>query len=307
MPDRAAQPGLTEPQKGVAFALMAHVLWGGLAYYISLLANVLPWEIATQRGLWSVPVAAFFVWLFGQFGDVARAFRNPRLILTLVATTALIVFNWTFYIWSVDHDRTLEATLGYYINPLINILGGFLFLGERFTRAQLIAIALAVVAVLLQTYASGTFPLLGLLLGLSFSTYGLLRKTAAIGPTQGFFIETLFMAGPMLLAQYFMHRHGLTHFGQDLRTTALLIGSGPFTAGALLLFSFALPRLRYSTVGVMQYISPSLVFLTAVFIFGEPMNQLKFLSFVILWTALAIYSVSAIREDRARLRAAAAG
>lgn len=289
---------LSEAKKGVIFGIAAHLVWGVMAYYFKLLQAVSPLEIAVHRGLWSLAVAALVVWLLGQFDDVKRALASPRILATLAFTSLLIVFNWGFYVWSIQNGRTIEASLGYYINPLLNVVAGALFLGERFTRLQVIAIGLAVIAVVIQAVAAGVVPWLGLMLGSTFCLYGFIRKTVNVGATQGFFIEVLIMFLPALAIATWMGEKGEALFLTTPFYTAMLMGCGVITAAALLLFALAVRRIRYSTAGLMQYISPSLVFLTAVFVFGEPMNAWRWLSFALLWVALGIYTFAALREGR---------
>jgi chloramphenicol-sensitive protein RarD len=296
----ARMKGLDDAQKGVLYCGIAHLVWGGMALYFSLLRHVSPAEIAVHRGLWSIPVAAFVLWSLGQFRETWRLFADPRILLTLAFTSALIVFNWGFYVWSIEVGRTIEASLGYFINPLFNVVAGYFFLAERFGRAQLIALALAATGVLVQTLAAGVFPWLGLMLGATFCLYGFIRKTVPVGPVEGFFVETIIIAGPALAYALWLAQAGEAAFLSGPRDTVLLVGCGVLTATSLLLFAAAIKRIRYSTAGLMQYISPSLVFLTAVFIFGEPMDAWRLASFVLIWTGLAIYTVAALREDRAR-------
>lgn len=301
----AAVPrSLTSAEKGVILAVLAHLVWGGMAVYFGLLRHVSPIEIAVHRGLWSLPLAALIVWYLGQWGDVLKAVRSPRNLAILTLTGGLIVFNWGFYVWSIEVGRTLESSLGYFINPLFNVVMGYLFLGERFTGAQKLALALAVIAVAMQTVALGHVPWLGLMLAATFCLYGFLRKTVAVGPTQGFFIETAVIALPLLAAQGWLVSKGQAYFGSASFETLMLMGCGVMTTAALVLFAASIRRLRYSTAGLLQYISPSLVFLTAVFVFGEPLDGWKLASFVVIWIALAIFSVSAVRDDRARRRLA---
>jgi chloramphenicol-sensitive protein RarD len=292
--------GLSEAEKGVLFALLAHLVWGGMAFYFGLIRHISPVEIAVHRGLWSLPIAALIVWWLAQYREVWKAVASPRILAILTLTSGIIVFNWGFYVWSIEVGRTLESSLGYYINPLLNVVAGYLFLGERFTRAQLVAIGLAVVAVLIQTFAAGVFPWLGLMLAVTFCLYGFLRKTIPVGATQGFLIETGIIAVPLLLAEVWLASRGQARFGGSLFDTAMLMGCGALTASSLMLFAASIKRIRFSTAGLMQYISPSLVFLTAIFVFGEPMDKWKLLSFVIIWIALAIFTISAIRGERNR-------
>ena len=292
--------GLTEAEKGVLYAILAHLTWGAMAVYFGFLRHVSPMEIAVHRGLWSIPCAALVIWWLGQHKDVLKAVASPRNLAILTLTSAIIVLNWGFYVWSIEVGRTLESSLGYYINPLMNVVMGYLFLGERFNRLQMVALVLAIIAVLIQTFAAGVFPWLGLMLASTFCLYGFLRKTIKVGPTQGFFIEVCIIAVPLMLVQFWLARHGMAKFGGVTSDTLLLMGCGVMTSTALIFFAASLKRLRYSTAGLLQYISPSLVFLTAVFIFGEPLDKWRMLSFVIIWIALAIYSYSAIRDEKTR-------
>ncbi len=289
---------LSEQHKGVLFNVTAHLLWGGMAVYFGLMRHIPAAEIAVNRGLWSLPLAALIIWWLGQWKDVWRAITNPRHLAILTFTGTIIVFNWGVYIWSIEVGRALESSLGYYINPLLNVLVGYIFLGERFAPAQMLAIAFASAGVVVQTVASGVFPWMGLALGGSFCIYGLLRKTVPVGPTQGFMVEVSVIAVPLLIAEIWFMKIGTAHFASNGFDTAMLMGCGAWTTGALVFFAASLKRLRYSTAGILQYISPTLVFLTAIFMFGEHIDRWKLLSFGLIWIGLAIYSVSAIREDR---------
>jgi chloramphenicol-sensitive protein RarD len=304
--EQTSKPGLTAAEKGVLYAVLAHLTWGAMAVYFGYLRHVSPLEIAVHRGLWSIPCAAVIIWWLGQYKEVLQAAASRRNLAILTLTSAIIVFNWGFYVWSIEVGRTLESSLGYYINPLMNVVMGYLFLGERFNRLQMVALVLAVIAVLIQTFAAGVFPWLGLMLASTFCLYGFLRKTIAVGPTQGFFIEVCIIAIPLLLMQFWLVNRGEAHFGGTATDTLLLMGCGLMTTLALVFFALSLKLLRYSTAGLLQYISPTLVFLTAVFIFGEPMDKWKLLSFVILWIGLAIYSYSALRDEKNRRREAEA-
>lgn len=291
---------LSDQHKGVLFCVIAHLFWGGMAPYFGLIRHIPALEIAANRGLWSVPIAVCIILVLGQVGDVMKVFRNPRHLGILALTGSIIVFNWGFYVWSIEVGRTLESSLGYFINPLLNVVAGYLFLGERFNRYQIVAIALATLGVAVQTIATGVFPWLGLMLGGSFCLYGLLRKMVPVGPTQGFMVEVALIAPPLLALEMWLQSTGTAHFSDNSFDTLMLMGCGVLTTGALVFFSAALKRIKYSTAGILQYISPSLVFLTAVFMFGEPLDKWKLLSFAIIWLALAIYSFSALRMEQQR-------
>jgi chloramphenicol-sensitive protein RarD len=203
-----------------------------MAFYFGLIRNISPLEIAVNRGLWSLPIAACIVWYLGQWGDVGKAVKKPRVLATLALTSGLIVFNWGFYVWSIEQGRTLESSLGYFINPLLNVVMGYLFLGERFTKPQLVALGLAVIAVVIQTVSAGVFPWLGLMLASTFCLYGFLRKTVAVGPTQGFLIEISFSALPLVVAELWLASKGETHFASNARDTLMLMGCGAMTSAA---------------------------------------------------------------------------
>jgi chloramphenicol-sensitive protein RarD len=292
--------GLSDAEKGVALAVMAHFVWGGMAYYFGLIRYISPIEIATQRALWALPIAVVVVILLKQAPTVLKTLRNRRAVATLALTSALVAFNWGLYVWSIEVGRTLDSSLGYFINPLLNVVVGYLFLGERFTTAQKIALGLATIAVLIQTVALGAFPWLGLSLAGTFCLYGFLRKTIPVGATEGFLIEVGLLAVPMLAAEYWLFRTGQAHFGSSWYDSLMLIGCGVATATSLMLYASSIRRLRYSTAGLLQYMSPSLVFLTAVFIFREPLSVWKLVSFAIIWVALAIFSFAALRDERAK-------
>ena len=294
----------SEPNKGVLFAVIAHLFWGGMALYFGLIRHINPMEIAVNRGLWSLPIAAVVVWRLGQFSEVWAVLKNPKTVLILALTSAIIVVNWTLYIWCIQQGRTLEASLGYFINPLMNVLVGYIFLQERFNKAQMFAIALAAFAVTVQTIATGTFPLLGLSLAGSFCIYGLLRKTIAVSPVPGFFIEVLLIAVPLLGVEVWLAAQGQTHFSDNAFDTLMLMGCGALTSGALIFYAASLKRLRYSTAGLLQYLSPTMVFLAAIYVFHEHMDKWKMISFIIIWIALAIYTISSLNNERKKTFAA---
>ena len=298
--EKSSKTGFSPAEKGVIYAVCAHLTWGAMAVYFGFMRHINPMEIAVHRGLWSIPFAAIIIWWLGQYRDVLKAIASPRNMAILALTSSIIVLNWGFYIWSIEVGRTLESSLGYYINPLMNVVMGYLFLGERFNRLQLVALVFAGIAVLIQTISAGVFPWLGLMLASSFCLYGFLRKTIKVGPTQGFFIEVCIIAMPLLLVEFWLRSNGEMHFGTNVRDTLLLMGCGAMTTSALVFFAASVKLLRYSTVGLLQYISPTLVFLTAIFMFHEPMDKWKLLSFIILWIGLAIYSFSALMEEKNR-------
>lgn len=298
--ERSAVSELSEAQKGVIYLLIAHLIWGAMAYYIKLLDHVSPAEVAVHRGLWSLPFAAAMLFVLGNFSEAMTALRSPRTFAILAFCSALIVFNWGFYVWSIQAGRAAEAALGYYINPLMNVLVGYAFLHERFTRTQAIALIIVVIAVIVQTIAVGAFPWLGLSLAATFCLYGYIRKQVPVSSVASFFIEILILMPFALLYLTWAMSSGSTVFLTNIQDTLLLMGLGFFTAATLMLFGSAVKRVRYSTVGLLQYISPSIVFLIAVFVFHEPMNELRWLSFMLIWLGLAVFSYAAVKEDLSR-------
>lgn len=298
--ERSAVSELSEAQKGVIYLLIAHLIWGAMAYYIKLLDHVSPAEVAVHRGLWSLPFAAAMLFVLGNFSEAMTALRSPRTFAILAFCSALIVFNWGFYVWSIQAGRAAEAALGYYINPLMNVLVGYVFLHERFTRTQAIALIIVVIAVIVQTIAVGAFPWLGLSLAATFCLYGYIRKQVPVSSVASFFIEILILMPFALLYLTWAMSRGSTVFLTNIQDTLLLMGLGFFTAATLMLFGSAVKRVRYSTVGLLQYISPSIVFLIAVFVFHEPMNELRWLSFMLVWLGLAVFSYAAVKEDLSR-------
>ena len=291
---------LSGEQRGVLYAVIAHLFWGAMAFYIGLLRFVNPLEIAANRSLWSIPIGLFVCWRFGLLNALWRIVTNKRLMAIFCFTSFLVAFNWTLYIWCITSGRTLDASLGYFINPLLNVAAGYVFLGERFTKPQMLAIALAVAAVILVTFGTGVFPIIGLSLAGTFCLYGLVRKKVPVGAIEGFTIEVILTSIPLLAIEIYLGQQGQAHFGAGVVTTIMLIVLGAFTSGALLFYSVSLKLIRYSTVGILQYLSPSIVFLTAIFVFGEHLDPWKFAGFAIIWVACAIYSVSAILDERAK-------
>ena len=293
--------GLDSESKGVAFAVIAHLFWGAMAGYMGLIRYINPMEIAAHRALWSLPIGAAVAWHTGQMPAVWNVLSNGRQMALLFFTSLLIVFNWSLYIWCITNGHTLDASLGYFINPLMNVAVGFLFLGERFTRPQLLAIGLAVFAVGVVTLGTGVFPWIGLSLAGTFCLYGYLRKVMAVGPIEGFLVEVALALVPLAAIDIWVGSKGSLHFGQDMFSTLMLMGCGVFTAGALIFYSASNKLIRYSTAGLLQYLSPSLVFLTAVFWFGEKLDVWKLTGFAIIWLALAIYTAASMREEKAIL------
>ncbi|PTE07299.1 EamA family transporter RarD [Mesorhizobium helmanticense] len=286
-------------RRGFLLALGAYLLWGLLPFYMKAVAHLPLAEVIAHRIVWSVPIAAAVLVWAGRTADFKAAIRSPRTIAMAALTAALISVNWGIYVWAIAVDRTVETALGYYINPLVSVVVGALLLSEQLGRLQVAAVVLAAVAVAVLTVDAGKLPWVSLALAFSFAAYGFFRKTLPIGPSQGFLLEVLLLSVPALAYIVFLIANGQDHFvAGDAADTALLIGCGPVTAVPLLLFAFGARLLRLSTIGIMQYIAPTIVFLIAVLIFGEPFGSTQAIAFGLIWTALAIYSWSMFTSAR---------
>ncbi|ANN60038.1 permease [Mesorhizobium loti NZP2037] len=299
----------SKARRGFLLALGAYLLWGVLPFYMKAVAHLPLAEVIAHRIVWSVPIAAAVLVWAGRTADFKAAIRSPRTIAMAALTAALISVNWGIYVWAIAVDRTVETALGYYINPLVVVVVGAVLLGEKLDRLQIAAVALATVAVTVLTIEGGKLPWVSLALAFSFAAYGFFRKTLPIGPSQGFLLEVLLLSVPALGYIVYLIATGQDHIVSSTGTdTALLIGCGPVTSVPLLLFAFGAKLLRLSTIGIMQYIAPTMVFLIAVLIFDEPFGTAQAIAFALIWTALAMYSwsmlVTARRAAATSVRAA---
>ncbi len=249
------------------------------------------------------------VFLFGlllvrrRLGEFADVWRSPRHLGILLLTATILACNWGLYIYSVNTNRIIETSLGYYINPLVNVLLGFLFLKERLNRIQIVAVGLATIGVVNFIWHMGIVPWIALTLAFSFGFYGLLRKWAAIAPMVGLTVETLLITPVAVVAIGYWAVTGTTHWGQNGWLTAELIGCGVVTSMPLLWFNTAAKRLRLSTIGFFQYLSPSLQLLLGVFLYHEPFTPDHIVTFGLVWSAIALYSSSSLLMHRAKTSA----
>ncbi len=276
-------------RSGLAAAVAAFFLWGLFPLYWKLLAGVPAVEVVAHRMAWGLVAVAAWVTLRGRWPDARAVASRPRTILRLAASGALISLNWLLYIWAVIHDHVVDASLGYFINPLVNVLLGVVVLRERLGRAQGIAVALAATGVAVLTVAHGRLPWIALALAVSFGLYGLARKTVSADAVMGLLWETALLTP--LAAGYlvFLGQQGTGTFGPSAPTaSALLVLGGPVTAVPLVLFALGARALPLSTVGFLQYLSPSLQFLLAVLVFREPFTSVHAVTFAFIWAALAI-------------------
>lgn len=285
---------------GLMFGLGAYLLWGVLPLYFKAIDHVPAVEIVAHRIVWSLLFLAVLSTLLRRWPAIRAALGTPRVAFTLVVTSILIGLNWLIWIYAVVSGHVLEGSLGYYLNPLINVLLGVVLLKERLTRYQTAAVMLAAAGVaVLAAGASGAI-WISLSLAISFALYGFVRKVAPVDSIEGLTIETAFLTPLALGWLTWLQLAGRSAFLVDLRTDLLLTLAGALTAVPLLLFTAAARRLPYSTLGFLQYIAPSLQFLLAVLAFGEPLTTAHVICFGAIWTALAIFSIEGWRAAKAR-------
>ncbi|WP_310496071.1 EamA family transporter RarD [Sandarakinorhabdus sp.] len=282
-----------ETRTGLLAGLGAYVIWGLLPFYLRLLHGVPAADVLAHRILWSVLVVALLIAALRGWQRLGAALRQPRLLLLLLASAVCIAINWLVYTWAILNGHALDTSLGYFINPLVSVVFGVVLLGERLSRLQWAAVACAAAGVVVLTIAHGNLPMIAIALALSFGTYGLIRKQAAVDAATGLFIETLMLAPVALLWLLSLPKvqtAGLAAWPGPL--LALLMLGGVLTAAPLMLFGVAARRLKLSTMGLMQYIAPSMVFLQAIFLFGEAIDPWQMLAFAATWTGLALYTLS---------------
>jgi chloramphenicol-sensitive protein RarD len=283
---------------GFIFALSAYLLWGFLPFYMKMVAHIPVLEVLAHRVIWSVPIAALILVWLRRTDDLAIALRSPRTLMFAGLTATLISVNWGTYVWAIGAGRALETALGYYINPLFSVLLGALFLGERLTRFQIAAVALAAIAVTIITVDAGGLPWVSLVLAVSWGFYALSKRALPIGPAQGFLLEVLILSVPALAFVTYEFATGSSHFGLSFSDTALLVGCGVVTAVPLILYANGAKGLRLSTIAIMQYIAPSMIFVIAVFVFREPFTTGRLIGFLFIWAALALYTIPTLLARR---------
>lgn len=287
-----------ETRRGLGYGVSAYLIWGLFPIYLKALGPVGAGEVLGHRIVWSLVLTAAMIVVARRWAAIRDLVRKPRLLGLLLATATIITVNWLVYIHAVATDRMLAASLGYYLNPLVSVVLGVVVLKEKLSRAQVGALVLALAGVAVLGVNAGEALWISLTLAFSFATYGLLRKMAPVDPLSGLAIETGFLAplaGGYLL---WLGAQGQASFGNDSKIDLLLLASGIVTAVPLLLFSAAAKRLRYATVGILQFIAPSLVFLLAVFAFGETLTWAHVVCFAAIWTAVLVYVADGLRISR---------
>src|ERR1700741_2612249 len=295
-----------DSRAGLHLGFFTYLFWGLVPFYWRLLLHVPPFEVTVHRILWCAPFMLLRILARWPWPAISEIMRKPRLLAMLALTAVLIATNWGIFIWCVATNHLVQSSLGYYINPLISILLGVVFLGERMSLVRKIAVGLAAAAVLTQTVAGGEFPTIALVLALCFAFYGYLRKIANVPALDGMVSESLVLFPVALAIVIYWGVQGIGVFlNHDWHTDALLVLAGPLTAIPLITFTAAARRVRLSTLGFMQYITPSVVLLQATLLFGEHFTWIQGASFVCVWAALGLLTLEgpATRFTSARARA----
>ena len=289
-------------QAGLVSGLAAYLLWGFLPLLFDKLRHVGATTLVADRTLWSLLLVGTILIIAGRTAEVRAILRDWRTVRSMGLAAILLAANWLIYVFAVETNQVLEASFGYFINPLVNVAMGMLLLGERLNRWQTVSVAIATVAIGIQAMGLGSVPYIALSLAITFALYGYLRKTAKASSATGLFVETLLLS-PVALGYilFTFVRDGGIGVHADPGTLLLLAATGPATAGPLLLFAFAVQRLRLSTIGMLQYIAPSIQFLLAITLFGEHLNGTRLLSFGLIWLSLFVYTADSV----VRLRKAA--
>jgi chloramphenicol-sensitive protein RarD len=286
-------------RQGVLLAVGAYTMWGIAPIYFKSIAEVSPLEILSHRVFWSFFLLAALLHFGRQWRSVRDIIKNKTKMMYLISTAILVGANWLIFIWAVTSNHMLDASLGYYINPLINVLLGMVFLGERLRKLQWFAVVLAACGVLVQLIVFGSVPVVAIALAMSFGFYGLLRKKVSVEAQTGLFIETLVMLPAASIYLFFIASTSTSNmFENPWQLNTLLIAAGVITTLPLLCFTGAATRLKLSTLGFFQYIGPSLMFLLAVLIYGEPFTSDKAITFAFIWGALVIFSFDGLRNNR---------
>ena len=290
---------MSESSKGYLYAVLAFLFWGAVApIYFKEVSSVQPLEVLMHRILWSFAILLPLLFVSKKWQLFMATLKNIRQLKVLFLSTIFITINWLVFIWSVANDKIVEASLGYYINPLVSVFLGFIIFNERMNKKQYAAIFLALIAVVYQLYSLGNFPIVSFILAFSFGLYGMIRKRVNLGSIVGLSVETLLLL-PFALgyAWYLFDSDTLAMFDSTYITIMLILG-GAVTVTPLLLFNGAATRMRLSTLGFFQYIGPTLTFLVGIFIYNEPFGEEKFVTFVLIWIALLIFSLDAVVQKR---------
>jgi len=286
---------------GIAAGAGAYLLWGFLPLYFRLIDHVSALEVVANRILWSLLLLIAVLAVRGMLGDMVRLMQKPRMVLALTATAALIAVNWLGYIWAVNNGHVVAASLGYFLNPLVNVLLGSVVLKERLRPYQWLAVGLAATGVAVLAASALDTLWLSLALALSFGFYGLIRKIVSVSAQLGIAAETLILTPLALAYLCWLAQQGTLVLGSDRVTDVLLMLSGLLTTVPLILFAVAAKRMAYSTLGLLQYIAPSLQFLLGLFVFEEELSTGQLWSFGLIWAGLGLFTVASLRPAKTHI------
>jgi chloramphenicol-sensitive protein RarD len=289
---------MTKFNKGLLFGVSAYIIWGLLPLYWKLVEEAGAYEILAHRGIWSLLICLSLLALRKQLKSAYEMVRSSRTLSLLFLASGLLTINWGVYIWSVTVNRVVEAALGYYITPLINVTFGVLLLREKLRPAQWIAVALAAAGVVILTLGYGSLPWIALVLAISWGSYSLIKKSLNLGALETLSLETLFAFLPNLVFLFIIQGNGSAEFGSTWSISILLFGAGAATVIPLLLFNGSTTRLPLSTVGLLQYITPTIMFFIGIYINNEDISTTKVLGFAFIWLALAVLSRDLYRSSR---------
>ena len=289
---------MTRFNKGLLFGISAYIIWGLLPLYWKLVEEAGAYEILAHRGIWSLLICISLLALRKQLKSAYVMVRSSRTLSLLFLASGLLTINWGVYIWSVTVNRVVEAALGYYITPLINVTFGVLLLREKLRPAQWIAVALAAAGVVILTLGYGSLPWIALVLAISWGSYSLIKKSLNLGALETLSLETLFAFLPNLVFLFIIQGNGSAEFGSTWSISLLLFGAGAATVIPLLLFNGSTTRLPLSTVGLLQYITPTIMFFIGIFINNEDISMTKVIGFAFIWLALAVLSRDLYRSSR---------
>lgn len=299
------QTAENQTKSGIINAVSAYVMWGIAPIYFKLLSEVGANEILMHRVLWASTFLLIIVFALNKSKALIEIIKNKALLGKLLVTATILAINWYLFIWAVNNDHLLDASLGYYINPLLNVALGMIFLGERLRKWQGFAVLLAVIGVVIQVVLLGTLPIISLALAGTFGVYGLLRKKLHVDSLVGLLVESLLMLPVALIFwQFFLTTDTSNLFENNMGLNITLILAGVVTTAPLLCFTAAAKRLTLAALGFFQYIGPSIMFLLATFLYQEPLATAKLITFGLIWIALAIFSYDSFRARKAKRKAA---
>jgi len=294
-----------DPGNGLIFLFQAYLIWGLCPAFWKLLSHVSALELLLQRTIWSLVFLLVIILIQRRGKELVLIIKKPVILGILTITTCALAFNWYLFIWAVNHDEVLQTSLAYYINPLITIFLGMIFLKEKLRKLQIAALFVAGIGVGYYTLFLGQFPWISITIAISFAIYGLIHKMISVLPLPGLCIETLLLSIPSFAYLYLLHSNGGGAMGNiSLTTDLLLIGTCLVTGLPLLFFTIGTKRSSLTTVGFMQYIAPCCSFFLAVFYFKEPFSSEKLITFVMIWLALGLYTVDSLNQYRSKRRAA---